>query len=117
MGNTKVTGSDFGDKYSDKRFWTKAKNHAKIAGKKVLKPALTLYYTMHDKETPKWAKGIIIGSLAYFIWPADAIPDIIPALGYTDDLGVLTAAIASVAVSIKPEHNKLATEKLKQWFN
>jgi uncharacterized membrane protein YkvA (DUF1232 family) len=49
--------------------------------------------------------------------PADAIPDVLPAIGYTDDLAVLTAATAAVGVSIKPEHKKKAEEKLKQWFD
>ncbi len=31
-------------------------------------------------------------ALAYFILPIDAIPDMLPAAGYTDDLIVLTAA-------------------------
>jgi uncharacterized membrane protein YkvA (DUF1232 family) len=116
MEDDKVIHSEFEDKYSDKGFWTKVKKYAKIAGKKLLKIALTLYYTMHDKDTPKWAKAIIIAALAYFIMPADAIPDLLPG-GYVDDLGVLAAATAFVGVSIKPEHKKKAEEKLKQWFD
>lgn len=117
MADEKIVQSVFAKDYSDENFWAKVKKYAKVAGKKVLKPALTLYYTLHDKDTPKWAKAIIIGALGYLICPVDAIPDIIPGVGYADDLAVLLAASATVAISIKPEHKKQSVEKLKQWFD
>lgn len=70
-----------------------------------------------DSDTPVWAKGIIFAALGYFISPVDAIPDITPVIGYTDDLGVLVAALAAVASHIKEEHTAKAKETLKQWFS
>ncbi len=35
-----------------------------------------------------WA--IIAGAIAYVVFPADAIPDFIPGLGWSDDVFVLT---------------------------
>jgi uncharacterized membrane protein YkvA (DUF1232 family) len=67
--------------------------------------------------TPVGAKSIIVGALGYFISPVDAIPDIIPVAGYTDDLGVLTMAFATVAMHVKDVHGDMAKEKLKQWFS
>jgi len=37
--------------------------------------------------------------------------------GFTDDLGVLVAALAAVGVHVKSEHSNQAQEKLKQWFD
>ncbi len=108
--------SKFEKEYSDESFWDKVKKYAKIAGKNVLEPALKLYYALQDRDTPTWAKTVIIGALGYFISPIDAIPDITPVIGYSDDLGVLIAAVATVGAYIKKEHAQRAKETLNQWF-
>jgi uncharacterized membrane protein YkvA (DUF1232 family) len=41
----------------------------------------------------------------------------VPVLGYTDDIGVLVAAAATVAAYIKEEHVKKAQATLAQWFD
>ena len=56
------------------------------------------------KETPLRAKGILFAALGYFILPADTIPDMIFGLGFTDDVAVLTAALAAVRAHLKPAH-------------
>ena len=61
-------------------------------------------------------KSIILGALGYFIFPIDAIPDVLVPLGYTDDLGVLAAAVTAVAMHITPEVKQQATDKLAAWF-
>ena len=66
-------------------------------------PKISLLFGL-DADTPVWAKGIIIGALGYFISPVDAIPDIVPVVGYTDDLGALAIALAAIAAHIKDEH-------------
>lgn len=78
--------------------------------------ALQLFYALQDSNTPAWAKAVIIGALGYFISPIDAIPDIVPMVGYADDLGVLTAAIATVAAYITDDVKAKAAAQLKKWF-
>jgi uncharacterized membrane protein YkvA (DUF1232 family) len=75
-----------------------------------------LYYSLQDSDTPLWAKGIIVAALGYLIFPADAIPDFLPAVGYADDTGALVAAVGAVAFHIKPEHRKSAKAKIREWF-
>ncbi|WCY74099.1 YkvA family protein [Pseudomonas aeruginosa] len=75
------------------------------------------YYAATDSDTPTWAKTTIYGALGYFISPIDVIPDITPIVGYTDDIGVLCAALAATATHIKAEHVTKAKETLKQWFS
>jgi uncharacterized membrane protein YkvA (DUF1232 family) len=108
--------NEFGKEYSDENFWKKVKKYAKVAGSEVIDKALRLYYALMDKDTPVWAKSIIVGTLAYFISPIDAIPDAIPVAGYADDLGAIAAALAMVAAHIKPEHIAAAKDKAEQWF-
>lgn len=102
--------------YSDRGFWRKVAQHAQKAGKATLSHALTLYYAAQDADTPVWVKTTIYGALGYFVSPIDAIPDMIPITGYTDDMGVLAAAICVAAAHIKPEHRHKAGQSLKRWL-
>lgn len=103
--------------YSDDGFWNKVKRHARTAGASVLEPALKMYYAARDADTPLWARSAMAGALAYFISPIDAIPDLTPVLGFSDDLGVLLAALATTAAYIKQEHADKARDTMRQWFD
>jgi len=111
-----MRSTEFKKYYSETRFWDKARTVAKTAGKAALEPALKMYYSATDKDTPAWAKATIYGALGYLISPLDALPDFIPVAGYTDDIGVLIAAAAAVAAHIKPEHVERARETMAKWF-
>ena len=75
---------------------------------------LTLFYCLQDRDTPRWAKGVIVGALGYLILPADMVPDILPAIGYTDDWGALVAALATVAAFVKDDHKSRASEQVRR---
>ncbi len=102
--------------YSESDFRSRIKKHAKKLGKGGLRHAFTLYYTLQEPNVPTWAKTVIIGALGYFIFPLDAIPDFIPLVGLTDDLGVLAAAIAALEMSIPQTARDKADEKMREWF-
>ena len=114
---TNTTPTDFSDDYNEGGFWSKLANFALAAGRDLVALALQLYYALQVPETPAWAKGVIIAALGYFISPIDAIPDFIPVVGYADDLGVLVAAVATVAAHITPEVKAKAEETLRRWFD
>ena len=102
--------------YTSDRFWQKLGPRSKTLGRGVLEKALYLYYAVQSANTPKWAKRVIYGALGYFIFPLDAIPDLAPLIGYTDDLSVMAAALATVAFYITPEVKAQAHHKLDTWF-
>lgn len=102
--------------YSDSGYWQKIKGYAGKAGREVVERSLQLYYAARADETPTWAKTVIYGALGYFISVIDAVPDITPIVGYTDDLGVLVAALATVAMSVTPDVKSQAKDKTEQWF-
>lgn len=106
----------YSKKYSESSFWNKIKNYARSAGKEVIEKALILYFCLKDPDTPSWAKSVIIGTLGYFILPMDAIPDLTPFIGFSDDLGALAAALGIVSFHIKKEHKEKAKEKMNEWF-
>lgn len=102
--------------FSEAGFWSKLKDFAVYAGREVVEKALILFYAAQRPETPLWAKTIIYSALAYFILPADAVPDIIPIAGYADDLTSLIAALGAVAMCITPEVKQAARQKVQDWF-
>jgi uncharacterized membrane protein YkvA (DUF1232 family) len=57
----------------------------------------------------------LIGAIAYFVLPIDAIPDVLPVLGFTDDAAVLAGTIKLVASNIRPEHRAVAKAKLAEF--
>ena len=78
--------------------------------------ALSVYYAARDPQTPAAAKGMMLGALAYFVMPIDAIPDIFAGIGFTDDAAVFAALIATLGANIKRRHRDQAAqavEKLK----
>ena len=103
--------------YNESDFWNKIKKYGKSAGSKVVYSSLKLYYAAVSKGTPVGIKALIYGALGYFIFPVDIVPDIIPVVGFTDDLVALGTAIASASAYITPAVKKQAKDKLEDWFD
>jgi uncharacterized membrane protein YkvA (DUF1232 family) len=106
----------FQSDYSDPAFRSKLGRVARSAGRAVVEKALLLYYTLQEDRAPAWAKAIIVGALGYFVAPLDAIPDLTPALGYSDDLGMLVLAIVAVSTYVNDDVKARAEARLQQWF-
>ncbi|HEY0123172.1 MAG TPA: YkvA family protein [Rhizobium sp.] len=70
------------------------------------------FYCAFDPSTPKRVRAILLGALAYFVLPFDAIPDFLALVGFSDDIAVLAAAIAAVRAHMKPEHFEKADRAL-----
>jgi uncharacterized membrane protein YkvA (DUF1232 family) len=105
-----ILGDDNKRSYSDNGFWEMLRRHAKTAGRTVVMTALRLWYAAQRPDVPVWAKTTIYSALGYFILPADALPDLLPG-GYVDDLGVLAAATAMVAIYINADVRAKAKNK------
>jgi uncharacterized membrane protein YkvA (DUF1232 family) len=94
-----------------RRFWDKFK---RVAGKiPFAEDLVAAFYCATDPSTPSRVKLILLGAVAYFVFPTDAIADLLPLVGFADDAAVLAAAITQVAGSIKEEHREKAREVLK----
>jgi uncharacterized membrane protein YkvA (DUF1232 family) len=70
------------------------------------------YFCALDPHTPTRVCVILLGALAYFVMPLDAIPDFLIAFGFSDDAAVLMAAITAVRSHITPAHYRAAQEAL-----
>ncbi|MEH6558853.1 MAG: YkvA family protein [Oceanicoccus sp.] len=108
--------SGFEKEYSEKSFWDKLAKYAKAAGVEVVEKALLLYFAAQEENTPAWAKAVIVGALGYFISPIDAVPDLTPLIGYTDDLGVLVMAIATISAYVNQNVKDKTQQKMTGWF-
>jgi len=94
-----------------RRFWIKLKRV--MARIPFAEDLLAAYYCAFDKQTPRHVQAALLGTIAYFILPFDFIPDVLPALGFTDDAAVLATALRLVAIHITPEHHDAARAALK----
>ena len=95
-----------------KGFWPKIRRTAAripFAGQ-----ALSVWFAARDPETPLAAKGLMLGGLAYFVLPIDAIPDIFAGIGFTDDAAVIAALIATLGANIRSRHKKQADAALER---
>ena len=92
-------------------FWGKAKR----VGTRLpfAEDLLAAYYCAFDRDTPLQAKGMLLGALAYFVLPVDAIPDMLPLLGFADDAAVLATALRVIASHITPAHREAARQSLQ----
>ena len=95
-----------------KRFWPTVRKALNAIP--FMDEVVAAYYAMLDPQTPRAARMTLIGALAYFVMPIDLIPDFIVSLGFVDDASVLTAALAAVGGSIRPEHREAARRALKK---
>ena len=108
--NEKSVGSD------GVPLFTKMRNGFAAAGSELIIQALELFYGATDTKTPKGARALAMAALAYFIMPLDAIPDMIPLLGFTDDLAMIFGAINKLHPHINQQHKKQAREKFDDMF-
>lgn len=95
-----------------KGFWPKIRRTA--ARIPFARQVVSVYYSARDPETPTAAKGIMLGALAYFVLPIDAIPDIFAGIGFTDDAAVIAALIATLGANIKRRHKDQADAALER---
>jgi uncharacterized membrane protein YkvA (DUF1232 family) len=59
---------------------------------------------LRDGRVPLWKKLAGLLAVLYFLSPVDAIPDIIPILGWLDDLGVLSATAFWMVRQVQQYH-------------
>lgn len=103
-------------KVSIQKAWKRIQRHFTIMGQQTVYAAMLMLHAFRRKETPLWAKNIIAGSIAYLLAPFDAMPDLTPLLGYTDDLGVLSFGLVTIASYINDEVRVSARKRVKKLF-
>jgi uncharacterized membrane protein YkvA (DUF1232 family) len=89
-----------------RRFWDK---FWRVAGRiPFAEDLVAAFVCATDPSTPSRVKLVLMGAIAYFVLPTDAVADLLPLIGFADDAAVLAAAITQVAGSITEEHRAKA---------
>ena len=71
-----------------------------------------MFLTASSTILPLRVRGILLAALGYFVLPLDAVPDMFALVGFTDDIAVLTTAIALINGHIKERHYDAADQML-----
>jgi uncharacterized membrane protein YkvA (DUF1232 family) len=68
----------------------------------IRRDAVALYFAARDPRVPCPVKILAVAIAAYALSPIDLIPDVIPVLGYLDEIILLPLAIAGITRLIPP---------------
>lgn len=76
---------------------------------RTLRQHLVFYRALyHDQRTPRLARYLLWGALAYAALPFDLIPDFLPIIGHLDDLiivpGLIFLAVRLIPAAVYNEH-------------
>ncbi|MFA5936053.1 MAG: DUF1232 domain-containing protein [Patescibacteria group bacterium] len=52
----------------------------------------SIWRYLKDPKTNWKPKALLVIALVYLLWPIDLLPDILPLMGWLDDIGFLTIA-------------------------
>ena len=92
------------------------KSKANSLGQSLAYSVFLMYYTWKNPDTPAWAQRIIMGAIAYLLAPIDAIPDLTPFIGFTDDLSILSVSLMAIAYYVNEEVKIKAKEAMGRHF-
>lgn len=95
-----------------KKFWSVVRKAARQMP--IIEDVVAAYYCAFDPETPVKVRLTLIGALAYFVLPLDAIPDMIFGLGFADDIALLTYVIKTVHSNITDTHRLRAKQAMAE---
>ncbi len=77
--------------------------YGKKLGAQIVLYALIMFTLIKDSEIPMKVRLMFMAALGYLILPADLVADILPFIGFTDDIAFLTYVFSSASEYITPE--------------
>ncbi|MDY4921112.1 MAG: YkvA family protein [Phascolarctobacterium sp.] len=102
--------------YNETSFKDKLTKYGKIIGINALYKAVQLWFVLQKPDVPAATKAVIMGALGYLIAPLDFLPDLMPVLGYTDDIVAITLALIKVQGYIDEEVETKSKKLLAKIF-
>ena len=110
------TLSEYSSNYSEDGLLEKVSNNVKDIGKDLIYKAFQLYYVTENPNCPMRVKAVMFGALGYFISPIDFLADFIPAVGYTDDVCAIGAALIVAQMYVDDEVKFKSKKKIADLF-
>ncbi len=89
----------------------------KKIGSKVVFYVIIMAMLIGDTKIPLKVRLVFMAALGYLILPTDLVADLLPAIGFTDDIAFLSFAISNAREYITPEVKDKAKEKMGQWID
>ncbi len=86
------------------------------AGRTLARPALECLELLLDADTPQAARFTVLAALTYLLVPLDLIPDLLPVVGFSDDLVAITALLGVLGRYRSPAIRQRAQRRLDRWF-
>ena len=86
------------------------------AGRALAQPALECLELLLDADTPPQVRLTVMAALTYLLMPMDLLPDLLPAVGFSDDLVALTTLLGTCWRHRTPAIRQRAQRRLDQWF-
>jgi len=102
--------------YDELQLTNKLKFVGKKIGSKVVFYVIIMGMLIADTKIPIKVRLVFMAALGYLILPTDLVADLLPIIGFTDDIAFLTYAVGSAREYITPEVKDRAKEKLGQWL-
>ena len=102
--------------YNDSSFLDKVTKYGKLIGITALYKAVQLWFVLQKPDVPAGTKVVIMGAVGYLIAPLDFLPDLLPVLGYTDDMVAITFALIKVQGYIDEEVERKSKKLLTKIF-
>ena len=103
--------------YDELQLFDKLRFAGKKIGSKVVFYVIIMAMLIGDTKIPLKVRLVFVAALGYLILPTDLVADLLPAIGFTDDIAFLTFAISSAREYITPEVKVRAKKKLGQWID
>lgn len=103
--------------FSESKLLRKLHRSAEKLGIKLLFYVFILYFLISDKDIPLKTRLVFMAALGYFILPMDLISDLIPGLGFTDDLTFILYAVSTGSEYITAEIKEKAKARINNIFN
>ena len=104
------------DHYDESELFSLLKSAGKKLGSQIVMYVLILVALIGDKKVPLKVRMIFMAAIGYLILPTDLIADLLPVIGFTDDIAFLTFVISSASEYITPEVKEKAKNKMGQWM-
>lgn len=92
------------------RAWTALKQPAA----RLVQQTMTVYFVARDPRTPLHVRALAVLVAAYALSPIDLIPDVIPVIGYLDDVILIPLGLALVVRMTPPDLIAAASERALQ---
>ncbi len=94
----------------ERRFWRKLARV--LAHIPFAEDLVAAWYCAKDPATPTHVRALLWGAVAYFLMPADLVPDYLVAVGFTDDAAVIAMVMSLLGRHVAPRHRDAARGKL-----